>query len=300
VPQKVIYIPRINDSPADFAELFRIWDEVNDYFEDVKFDFSQCRFLRPNAVAFLGGLARLIESRIGTAVFDWGTLRNDKVMMNLYQNGFAGAFGYPSSGWDGNSIPYREDHSLDMNGIMDYLTFNWIGKGWVHVSERLRDAIAGKMWEIYNNAFEHSGTSIGVFSCGQHFWQQNDLILTVVDFGRGIPATVRTFLRKYVDENLVVRLTGAACLKWAFERRNSTCTGGVARGLGLDLLKEFVQVNQGKLEVYSNEGYALIDKDGERFTNITTSFEGTVFHIMLHCDENLYRFADETNGNVPF
>lgn len=55
VPQKVIYIPRINDGTADFAELFRIWDEVNDYFEDVKFDFSQCSFLRPNAVAFLEG-----------------------------------------------------------------------------------------------------------------------------------------------------------------------------------------------------------------------------------------------------
>ena len=297
---KTVFIPTLNDSTGDFERLFSIWDQVNDYFLNVRFDFSGCRFLRPNAVAFLGGVARLIESRMGTVVFDWGTIGTDKVMTNLRQNGFAGAFDYPSSGWDGNSIPYREDHSLDMNGIMDYLTYNWIGKGWMHVSQRLSDAIVGRMWEIYNNAFEHSGTSVGVFSCGQHFWRQNDLILTVVDFGRGIPATVRTFLRKYVDENLVVRLTDAACLKWAFERGNSTCTGDVARGLGLDLLKEFVQVNQGKLEVYSNEGYALIDKDGERFTNITTLFEGTVFHITLRCDENLYRFADETNGNVPF
>jgi len=89
VPQKIIYIPRINDSPADFAELFQIWDEVNDDFENVKFDFSQCNFLRPNAVAFLGGLARLIESRMGTAVFDWDTLKNAAVMTNLSQNGFA-------------------------------------------------------------------------------------------------------------------------------------------------------------------------------------------------------------------
>ena len=297
---KVLSIPRLNDSTADFEQLFLLWSQANDYFEDIRFDFSGCDFLRPNAVAFIGGLARLIESRMGTVVFDWDTLWNNAVMTNLCQNGFAGTFGYPSSGWDGNSIPYREDHSLDMNGIMDYLTYNWIGKGWVHVSDKLRDAIAGKMWEIYNNAFEHSGTTIGVFSCGQHFWRQNDLILTVVDFGHGIPATVRTFLRKFVDESLVARLTGAACLKWAFERGNSTCTGGVARGLGLDLLKEFVRVNQGRLEVYSNEGYALIDKEGERFTNRTTSFEGTVFHITLRCDENLYCFADETNGNVPF
>jgi len=297
---KVLSIPRLNDSTADFEQLFSLWSQANDYFENIRFDFSGCDFLRPNAVAFLGGLARLIESRLGTVVFDWDTLQNNAVLTNLCQNGFAGTFGYPSSGWDGNSIPYREDHSLDMNGIMDYLTYNWIGKGWIHVSDKLRDAIAGTMWEIYNNAFEHSGTTIGVFSCGQHFWRQNDLILTVVDFGRGIPATVRTFLRNYVDENLVASLTGAACLRWAFERGNTTCIGGVARGLGLDLLKEFVRINQGKLEVYSNEGYALIDKDGERFTNRITSFEGTVFHITLRCDENLYRFVDETNGNAPF
>ncbi|MEA1900384.1 MAG: ATP-binding protein [Thermodesulfobacteriota bacterium] len=297
MPQKIIYIPRINDSPADFAELFRIWDEVNDYFEDVKFDFSQCGFLRPNAVAFLGGLARLIESRMGTVVFDWGTLWNDKVMTNLRQNGFAGAFDYPSSGWDGNSIPYREDLSLDMNGIMDHLTYNWIGKGWVHVSQRLSDAIVGHVWEIYNNAFEHSGSEIGVFSCGQHFPEYNELLLSVVDFGQGIPAKVRKFLS---SDPRAEQLTAAGCLRWAFQRGTTTKPKEEPGGLGLDLLKEFVQVNQGKLEVYSNEGYALIDKDGERFTNLTTSFEGTVFHITLRCDENLYRFADETNGNIPF
>jgi hypothetical protein len=295
--QKVIQIPTLNDGQTDFGLLFGAWDQVNDYFEDVSFNFSSCRFLRPNAVAFLGGLARLIESRLGSGVFDWSTLPvGGKVITNLCQNGFAGTFGYPSSGWDGNSIPYREDKTLDMNGIMDYLTYNWIGKGWVHVSDRLRDAIAGRMWEIYNNAFEHSGTQIGVFSCGQHFWRQNDLILSVVDFGRGIPANVRTFLRQYANEKQVAKLTGASCLRWAFQAGNTTKVGEPG-GSGLDLLKEFIRVNQGKLEVYSNEGYAIIDRDGERYENRDISFEGTVVHITLRCDENLYRFRNETESS---
>lgn len=292
--KKVIHIPTLNDAPSDFDQLFGIWSQVNNYFENVAFDFTYCRFLRPNAVAFLGGLARLIESRFGSVSFEWATLYSPAVMANLCQNGFAGTFSYPSTGWDGNSIPYREDKSLNMNGIMDYLTYNWIGKGWVHVSDRLRDAIAGRMWEIYNNAFEHSGTEIGVFTCGQHFWRQNDLILSVTDFGRGIPANVRAFLSQHVDRDLVARLSGATCLKWAFERGNSTCMGGVARGLGLDLLKEFVRLNQGKLEVYSNDGYAIVDSNGERFENRAISFDGTVVHITLRCNENLYRFRDET------
>lgn len=120
--QKVIQIPILNDGAWDFEQLFNIWSQVNDYFEDVRFDFSHCGFLRPNAVAFLGGLARMIEAHMGSVVFDWHTLRNQAVMNNLCQNSFAGNFGHLSSGWDGHSIPYREDRALDMNKIMDYLT----------------------------------------------------------------------------------------------------------------------------------------------------------------------------------
>jgi hypothetical protein len=290
--QKVIQIPTLNDGPLDFARLFGIWDKVSGYFEDVRFEFTGCRFLRPNAVAFLGGLARLIESRLGSVAFDWGTLQDSWVRTTIRQNGFASAFGDPSAPWDGSSIPYREDKALNMNDIMDYLTFHWVGKGWglSHISEKLRDAIVGRMWEIYNNAFEHSGTQIGVYTCGQHFKQKNELLLSVVDFGQGIPAKIRNFVGK---DPRAQSLPATACLRWAFKRGNSTCPQGVARGLGLDLLKEFIRLNQGKLEVYSNDGYAIIDKEGERYENSDISFEGTVVHITLRCDENLYRFRDE-------
>ncbi|MBS9383808.1 MAG: hypothetical protein HEQ24_06035 [Dolichospermum sp. BR01] len=50
---------------------------------------------------------------------------------------------------------------------------DWLGKGWINISPRLQDAIpavsvaiAGKVVEIYFNAFEHSNSPIGVFSCG--------------------------------------------------------------------------------------------------------------------------------------
>jgi len=67
---KSVFISTINDLPADFERLFSLWSQANDYFEVIRFDFSGCDFLRPNAVAFLGGLAQLIKSRLGTVVFD--------------------------------------------------------------------------------------------------------------------------------------------------------------------------------------------------------------------------------------
>jgi hypothetical protein len=291
VAPMVIKVPTLNDSRWDFEQLFSLWSQTNGYFEDIVLDFSGCHFLRPNAVAFLGGLARLIESRMGTVVFDWSTLRNGAVKMNLLQNGFAGVFGHPTPGWSGNSIPYREDGALEQDGIMDYLTLHWLGRGWVHVSPRLRDAIAGRMWEIYNNAFEHAGSQIGVFSCGQYFRHRNELVLSVVDFGQGIAANVRNFLS---FDPRAEQLRAAGCLRWAFQRGTSTRPNGMARGVGLDLLKEFIRVNHGRLEVYSNEGYGLIDQTSELFENRSVLFEGTMFHITLRCDERYYQFADET------
>ncbi len=292
-----IQIPRLNDTPADFDFLFDIWQQTNDYHLEVEFNFSQCDFLRPNAVVFLGGLARLIESRFGIVLFDWNSLTSDWVRTNLMQNGFAGQFGYPSSGWSGNSIPYREDRAMDANAIMDYLTDYWIGRGWVNVSQRLRDAIVGRMWEIYNNAFEHADSPIGVFSCGQHFPRRNELVLSVIDFGHGIAANVRNYLNQ---DPRASQIKASQCLRWAFLPGTTTRPNGMARGMGLDLLKRFIQINNGKLEVYSNEGYAVIDANGERYEDRQMFFEGTIFHLTLLCDESYYQLADEDESNLPF
>jgi len=52
--EKLIYIPTINDKPEDYIQLFNIRSLVNGY-DNIRFDFSKCEFLRPNAIAFLGG-----------------------------------------------------------------------------------------------------------------------------------------------------------------------------------------------------------------------------------------------------
>jgi len=295
--QKIIKIPRLNDGSNDFRKLFEIFDSVKELNENIKFDFSLCVFLRPNAVAFLGGLARYIEYNEGIVSFDWNSCLDEKVIANIRQNGFAKAFGALQEPWTGESIPYREDKVVDANGIMDYLTDGWLKHEWVHMSKRLTDAIAGKMWEIYNNAFEHSETHIGVFSCGQHFKKEENVLFSVVDFGQGIPTKIRNYVANF-DPVSAQKLPAEACLRCAFTRGNTTSIKeGVPRGLGLDLLKEFVQLNEGKLEVYSNEGYVRIDKDGESYQNLQgISFKGTIFHITLRCDEKYYRFIDEPNS----
>ena len=294
-PRRVIKldIPTINDRCTDFDKLFKLLNEAKGYSLDITFDFSTCVFLRPNAIAFLGALARLVESRNGRITFDWNTA-NDKILAILRQNRFARVFGYTGvSGGPGNSIPYREDQTQPgdvKDDIIDYLAYEWLGRGWVHVSPKLKNAVVGRVWEIYANAFSHAKSNLGIFSCGQLFWRMSLLKLTVVDFGVGIPATVRQFFK---DHPLAKQLSAAACIRWAFEPGNSTKAEGTGRGIGLDMLKEFVYVNHGKLEIYSENGYALITNQKEQYSNRASFFEGTVVNITLRCDERYYRFVNE-------
>lgn len=281
-----VSIPTINDEQRDFDRLFNLWHQVNDDFLKVTFDFSQCGFLRQNAVAFLGGLARMIEQRFGTVTFDWNTLQ-ENIRTNLAQNGFIAAFEHRGRPWHGNSIPYREDISMDKEVLVDYLKTKWLERGWVHVSTALRDAIIGRVSEIYVNAFEHGKSEIGVFSCGQHYPSLGVLKLSVVDFGVGIPSNVRVFMHN-------PRISAESALKWAFQSGTTTKPNGVGRGLGLDLLKKFVEINHGRLEVLSHEGYALIESGQEAYAKRNSYFEGTVVNITLRCDEKYYCLSSET------
>jgi len=290
----LVNIPTLNDEPSDFDYLFQMWDQLKGDNLEVTFDFTGCRFLRQNAVAFIGGLANLVHHRNGRVNWNWESI-DPSVAENLAQKGFQFSFGEWRIVSPKNSIPYRQDTILDDQEIMTYLKRKWIGRGWINISPRLRDAIAGHVWETYINVFDHAESTIGIFSCGQYYPNMNLLKLTVVDFGVGIPASVRWYFRQ---DPRGEKLTAAQCLNWAFRAGTSTKPGG--RGIGLDLLKAFVQLNHGKLEVYSHEGYALVSHNEERYANRSAYFEGTLVNITFICDARRYCLTSEAKHEPLF
>ena len=289
-----VQVPTINDGLSDFDRLFNLWGQLNGDGLHVSCDFSRCGFLRQNAVAFLGGLIRVVQYRGGTVSIDWDSMQS-QVIGNLDKNGFRETFSDFHGPRLGNTIPFREDSltKVDKEGVIDYLQTKWLGRGWLHVSTALRDAIVGRMWEIYSNAFEHSDSPVGLFSCGQFFPRLHALNLTVVDFGVGIPSNVRLF-----GQNPSLRAGKA--MEWAFRPGTTTKPNGLGRGVGLDLLKSFVRLNKGKVEVFSHEGYALIGETGESFQVRENSFEGTLVNIKLVCDESYYCFSSEVPDQPLF
>jgi len=286
----VLYVDTVKDYPRHVKMLLQDWYDILQLPEDcleLIIDFHYCGFLGHIGVTFLGGIVRLFEYRGGNVKFLWDTLI-EKIRVNLAQNGFLSDFGHDQKPWDGNSVPYRSDHQRDPKIITDYLRYQWLGKGWVNISPNLQDAITGKVLEIYLNAFEHSQSKIGVYSCGQHYPESGTLQLTIVDFGIGIPQSVRA-LPENSDK------TATEALKWAFMPGNSTKNDkNIARGAGLHLLEQFILKNRGNLMIFSNDGYVKISDNGTIYENVCTNFSGTLVNIAFQCDEKYYVLASDS------
>lgn len=286
---QTLIIPTINDNRRDVDTLANLWRQVaqHGFDRDYALDFQYCGFLRQNAVAFLGGFVKLILQRGGEISLLTRTM-STALRTNLEQNGFAYAMGATTGPWRGNSVPYRQDLTTDKNSIIDeYLSAEWLGRGWVNISANLRYAIVGQMWEIYQNAFEHSITSVGVLSCGQHYPQLSELRLSIADFGIGIPANARS---------INPTINPSESMRWAFMKgTTSKQNSSVSRGLGLDLLKDFIRINRGSLEVISHNGYAKITDNTESYEILNSWFEGTLVNIGLQCDESYYCLSNESD-----
>jgi anti-sigma regulatory factor (Ser/Thr protein kinase) len=279
----IIDIPTIGDNRNGYRQLFSIWRQVTEHPADVLFRFRRCRVLHQNGVAFIGGLAKEVERNRRNVFFDWESM-NPVLSGFVQRNGFGPAFGFP--GVAGTCIPFRQHASTDPNGVIKYLQEQWLGHGWVSLSAALREAIVARVWELYTNAFEHSESSIGTFSCGEYYEHRRLLKLTIVDFGVGIPEKVRAFAR-------LKGIPADVALRWAFTRGKTTKKEGTVGGLGLDLVKEFIRLNRGALQIFSGDGRAVVTGTSETYYVEEEHFFGTLVNITFRCDDRHYFFASE-------
>lgn len=286
-PKKIL-VPTLSDGRDDFFFKSLIWNQSFCDGDNIVFDFSSCNFLGPNAVVFLGGITRLIQSNNRHVSLAINTML-PKIQMNLQQNGFALMMGSGTAGWQGNSIPYREYVEPNKDTVLKYLTDDWLGRGWINVSQNLKNEIAGRMWEIFANAFEHSLSKIGLVCCGQYFKNKKELVLAVADFGVGIPSNVRRYRGQPALQN-------GDAMQWAFQKGNSTRVDGGPGGVGLDILKDFVRVSKGSLAIYSHGGYAYIDQNSELYDNHAAHLGCTVVQVKLRCDDTYYCLSNELDS----
>lgn len=126
-----------------------------------------------------------------------------------------------------------------------------------------------------------------IHTCGQYYPKKTPkrLDITIVDMGKTIKANVNEFLNE--------TLKGNEAIEWALQYGNTTKTGNISGGLGLDIIFEFIKINEGKVQIVSSDGYWEYRK-GKSYTSVfDNAFPGTIANIEFNLDDRSIYYLDQ-------
>jgi hypothetical protein len=166
-------------------------------------------------------------------------------------------------------------------------------RGLPTMSELLIRCFRQSVFELYLNTVDHSCSTLGTFACGQYFHKKSRLIFNIADLGCGIPGSVRHYFRE--DRSTI------DALLWATSG-NTTRRGKRPGGSGLQLIREFISKNNGRLIIVSEDGF-WIQKgaDDPECKTIPTGFPGTSVTIEINTSDTAsYCLSSEVDANDIF
>lgn len=222
---------------------------------------------------------------------------NDQVMEILQKNQFLPNFGFnkPSKpDYYGSTIEYVQFDVNDDNKFKNYVETHF-GNDMHRIpkmSQELLRKFRGSLYEILGNSVIHSETN-HIFACGQYFHLQNRLDFSIVDLGIGFHGNI--------NEKMNLHLSPKDAIVWAMKENQTTKKGGtVPGGLGLKLIKDFIEKNNGKMQIVTYNGYWEFSKKRTTLNTFSSNFPGTVVNIEINtADSSYYCLGSETDyGNI--
>lgn len=281
-------ITKLRDIKSTFQGFARLAELASDtaecFLDTVEVDMSAADWIEANMSAPLGVIfARLVD---GLNTVQPVGLRPG-VEAILTKNLFLVGYGYPKRGDDyGTTIPYRRFNPEDARYFVAYVNKHLAGKGIPKMSEGLGRRFIDSILEIFVNSAMHSETHLGIFTCGQFFPTQQRLDFCIADAGIGI--------RRKIYKELGLKLNSDTAIRWAIEDGHTTRTGKVPGGLGLKLLREFITLNGGRIQIVSDRGYWEFSKEQETLKRFDKPFPGTVVNLEINtADTSSYCLSSE-------
>jgi hypothetical protein len=159
------------------------------------------------------------------------------------------------------------------------------------MSDGVKEKIIEAIYEIFVNAQIHSETKF-IYTCGQFFPNKNKIEFTIVDIGIGF--------REKINRRFGRNLSATQALKWAVQDKKTT-KQDISGGIGLAVLKEFIGINKGKMQIVSNDGFYQFDDNGEDLRLFNGEFPGTIVNLQFRTDDsNNYSLKSEIDINDIF
>jgi hypothetical protein len=148
--------------------------------------------------------------------------------------------------------------------------------------------IVKNLWEIVHNGLLHGEGIHGVSACGQFYPMMKYFEVAFYDCGHGIPKKVKDF--RAMKESA----TDCDCISWAVQKGNSTMPLKESAGLGLHLLREFLRMNGGIIQIVSGNGYfGQNAQEQASVISLKNSIPGTLVNIRVNYDDNMYSMKGE-------
>lgn len=215
----------------------------------------------------------------------------------MKRNGFLQPSGYRKQvDLRGTTIAYThfKDIGIGSSEFRDYVSdhFRQEEKGLPTMTPALLKRFREALFEIFENALEHSYTERGVFACGQYYPTKQRLDFSIADAGIG-------FARN-IERNKELTMADNAAIRWALS--GNTCRrGGRPGGLGLKLIQEFIRLNKGRLVVVSDTAYYEWSPVGVKELSLPRRFPGSVMTIEINtADKQSYCLSSEISAQDIF
>ena len=278
---------------ASFEALARLHEETKEYILDsILIDMKATRWFDADMCAAFGAVLYSLQRRLNEV--NLIQFQRD-IEIILSKNGFLSHYGRVKIPDEyGTTIPYQRFDVKDEHYFASYIKDELIHRSEIpKMSPGVLKKFRESVFEIFSNAVLHSHTKLGIFSCGQFFPRQNRLDFTVADLG----VTILENIKNYTGGEL----SPEEAIIWATEEGHTTKRNNLPGGLGLKILCDFIDLNDGCLQIVSDAGYWQL-KNSEVVTKpLTYPFPGTVVSIEINtADPDIYVLASELKAENIF
>ena len=244
----------------------------------IELDLNATTWIEADMCAVLGAVLHRLRERGNIIAL---VNMRPELKSALAKNSFLSHYGnYRESDIYGATVTYRRFDIDAERSFSSYIYHEVLHRTELPImSRQLQKKFSESIFEMFNNAVQHSKSEFGVFSCGQFFPDIDQFNFTMVDLGIGI--------RQNIKNELGWDLTAEAAIEWAVSANNTTKREPSSPGgLGLKLLREFIDRNGGSIQIVSDAGY------WQRFNKQTNTgtfknrFPGTVIALQFNTADN--------------
>jgi hypothetical protein len=222
--------------------------------------------------SMLGAVIYLMQKKFNEIQIDPGVAEDI-----LGRNGFLAFLGREKiADVQNTTISYQLLSATDHKYFNSYVMKELLSKPDLpRMSDLLKKKIAESIYEIFVNAQMHSDTE-KIFTCGQFFPKKHYIEFMITDIGIGFKENVR--------RRFGVNLTSDQTIDWAMKNGHTT-KRGVSGGIGLALLTEFIQKNNGRIQIISGNGYWEINNAVISRKIFQLPFPGTMVNIRVRTND---------------